>query len=102
MRWSYVWSQPAATRGWHRSTPAAVAPPTGAGTMRRRAAGRAALAFAVALALTGPPSLAATVQRGPYLQTGTPTSVIVKWRTDVATSGRVMYGTQPSSLTSTA
>ncbi len=30
--------------------------------------------------------------RGPYLQLGTPTSVIVRWRTDVAVDSRVVYG----------
>jgi hypothetical protein len=33
------------------------------------------------------------IVRGPYLQTGTPTSVIVKWRTDVPTESLVEYGT---------
>jgi hypothetical protein len=43
---------------------------------------------------------AAVVTRGPYLQQGTPTSVIVRWRTDVPTNGRVRYGKIPGSLTS--
>ena len=30
--------------------------------------------------------------RGPYLQIGTPTSVVVKWRTDAATYTKVLYG----------
>jgi 3',5'-cyclic AMP phosphodiesterase CpdA len=30
--------------------------------------------------------------RGPYLQMGTTTSVVVRWRTDVATIGKVIYG----------
>jgi hypothetical protein len=45
-------------------------------------------------------ALAATVTRGPYLQTGTPTSIVVRWRTDVATDSRVQYGAAPGSLTS--
>ena len=36
-------------------------------------------------------SLAQTVVRGPYLQTATPTSIIVKWRTDVAADSVVGY-----------
>jgi myo-inositol-hexaphosphate 3-phosphohydrolase len=32
------------------------------------------------------------VVRGPYLQIGTPTSVVVKWRTDIATTSRVAFG----------
>ncbi len=45
---------------------------------------------------------AQTVTRGPYLQSGTPTSVIVRWRTDVGCNGRVNYGTSIGSLTSYA
>ncbi len=47
-------------------------------------------------------STGATVTRGPYLQTGTPTSAIVRWRTDVGTDSRVRYGTAPESLTGSA
>ncbi|WP_298364989.1 metallophosphoesterase [uncultured Lutibacter sp.] len=43
---------------------------------------------------------AATVDRGPYLQLGTPTSVIVKWRTTTATDSKVNYGTALGSLNS--
>ena len=39
------------------------------------------------------------VSRGPYLQTGTPASVIVKWRTLVPTDSKVQYGSAPGSLT---
>ncbi|HXG67965.1 MAG TPA: fibronectin type III domain-containing protein [Blastocatellia bacterium] len=42
------------------------------------------------------------VTRGPYLQSGTPTSVVVRWRTDVATDSRVRYGTTQGNLTLTA
>ncbi len=52
---------------------------------------RALLAAAVALA--GEPAGAQTVTRGPYLQTGTPTSVVVRWRTSVPTGSSVRYGT---------
>src|SRR5438046_6951841 len=59
----------------------------------------ATLTLVVALALCQD-GLAATVsvQRGPYLQTGSPTSVTVKWRTDVSTDSCVRYGTSLSSL----
>ncbi|HEX5043734.1 MAG TPA: metallophosphoesterase [Candidatus Polarisedimenticolaceae bacterium] len=40
----------------------------------------------------------AAVARGPYLQRGTPTSVVVRWRTDVPTSSRVRYGTSAGNL----
>jgi hypothetical protein len=40
-----------------------------------------------------------SVSRGPYLQIGTPTSTIVRWRTNVATDSRVVIGTSQGSLT---
>src|SRR2546425_6379481 len=40
-----------------------------------------------------------TVTRGPYLQTGSSSSVTVRWRTDVSTDSCVRYGTSLSSLT---
>jgi hypothetical protein len=42
------------------------------------------------------------VTRGPYLQLGTPTSMIVRWRTDTASDSRVRFGTSAGSLTQTA
>jgi hypothetical protein len=39
------------------------------------------------------------ITRGPYLQLGTPSSVIVRWRTDVPASSEVRFGTTPGSLT---
>ena len=41
------------------------------------------------------------VIRGPYLQSGTPTSMIIKWRTSTATNSKVWYGPNPASLTQT-
>jgi PKD repeat protein len=38
------------------------------------------------------------VVRGPYLQLGTPESIVVRWRTNMATPGRVVYGLQPGEL----
>lgn len=46
--------------------------------------------------------VAALVTRGPYLQSGTPTSAVVRWRTDAATGSRVRYGPAPESLTGIA
>jgi hypothetical protein len=43
-----------------------------------------------------------TVTRGPYLQLGTPTSVVVRWRTSSPTDSRVLYGDAPGNLTSSA
>jgi hypothetical protein len=45
------------------------------------------------------PSVAPVITRGPYLQTGTSTSVVVRWRTNVATDSRVRYGADQGSLT---
>ncbi|HEX8492186.1 MAG TPA: post-COAP-1 domain-containing protein [Pyrinomonadaceae bacterium] len=41
------------------------------------------------------------LKRGPYLQRGTPTSIVVRWRTDAPTNSRVRYGLAPDALTST-
>jgi hypothetical protein len=38
--------------------------------------------------------------RQPYLQIGTPTSVVLRWRTDSATDSLVRYGPSPAQLTS--
>lgn len=40
----------------------------------------------------------ASVTRGPYLQLGTPTSSVVRWRTNVATNSRVSVGTTQGNL----
>ena len=50
----------------------------------------------------GPVDEAQTLVRGPYLQSGTSSSVIVKWRTDEATDSVVRYGLDPDSLTLSA
>jgi hypothetical protein len=39
--------------------------------------------------------------RGPYLQSGTPSSAVVRWRTQDCAVGRVSFGTDPSALTNT-
>lgn len=46
-------------------------------------------------------SCSATLLRSPYLQIGTPTSVIIRWRTDIARNSKVKFGTSPGNLTST-
>ncbi|HEX5875607.1 MAG TPA: fibronectin type III domain-containing protein, partial [Pyrinomonadaceae bacterium] len=42
----------------------------------------------------------ASVTRGPYLQLGTPTSTVVRWRTNIPTDSRVRFGTTQGSLIS--
>lgn len=59
-------------------------------------------AFSVFLFGFGINAQAQKVTRGPYLQVGTPNSVIVKWRTDTAVSGQVRYGSSPGNLSSAA
>lgn len=41
----------------------------------------------------------AAVVRGPYLQRGAPTGMVVRWRTDFATDSVVRYGAGPGALT---
>jgi hypothetical protein len=41
-----------------------------------------------------------SVLRGPWLQVGTPHSVMIKWRTDIACDSRVRYGTSSAALSS--
>src|SRR5262249_30609385 len=40
----------------------------------------------------------AAITRGPYLQTSTPTSIIVRWRSDAASNSRVRFGTNATNL----
>jgi len=51
---------------------------------------------------TSPHSVAAVLQRGPYLQRAAPSSLVVRFRTDVATNSVVRYGPAPGSLGSSA
>jgi acid phosphatase type 7 len=71
-------------------------------TLSRVGTIRVAACVLLAACFLWPPAVrtAAIVTRGPYLQTGTPTSVIVRWRTDTATDSRVRYGTNPADLSS--
>ena len=52
---------------------------------------------ALALAATSIVS-AQQVVRGPYLQIGTPNSVVVRWRTDVPTDSAVRFGSDAGAL----
>ena len=40
------------------------------------------------------------IVRGPYLQVGTQTNMLVRWRTDIAAASSVAYGTNPVALLS--
>jgi Calcineurin-like phosphoesterase/Purple acid Phosphatase, N-terminal domain/FG-GAP-like repeat len=64
---------------------------------------RLVLLFASAVALCDSNvGLAQTVTRGPYLQLGSSTGVVIRWRTDLPTNSRVRYGASPSTLTNIA
>ncbi len=56
--------------------------------------------------LTGLTSITAALSRGPYLQMGNQTSIMLRWRTDVPTNSRVtwgtVFGTYPNTVDSTA
>jgi len=82
--------------------------------MRRGSCRAAALALlAVAIANSDAPALTPTSVsagalallpvsapiRGPYLQRGSPTSMVVRWRTALAGDSRVRYGLDPAALT---
>ncbi len=63
-----------------------------------RLAALAGFAGLAGLALASHGALALSVTRGPWLQTATPSSVVVCWRTDVPVDGRVFVGTSQASL----
>jgi hypothetical protein len=63
--------------------------------VHQASAGSSDLSFDLELKVSDQPSLL----RGPYLQRMTPTSVILRWRTDCRTDSRVIYGTKVGLLT---
>lgn len=53
--------------------------------------------------LTGTPlSAAPSIIRGPYLQSATPSSLVIRWRTDTTEASVVTYGLERNQLTSSA
>lgn len=62
----------------------------------------AGLAASLARPVPAHAQLTARVLRGPYLQAGTPTSLVIRWRTDLPTDSRVHYGPAPGALGSQA
>ena len=61
------------------------------------------LSSSLLFAVLGAASLSAQeVVRGPYLQQGTPNSVVVRWRTDVPTETAVRFGVEDGKLDRTA
>ena len=60
------------------------------------------LSFAALMAATLTEEASAlALTRGPYLQTGTSSGLIVRWRSDTASDSRVRVGTSPTNLTLT-
>ena len=55
----------------------------------------------VALAVA-PLSAAPSILRGPYLQSATPDSIVIRWRTDTTDASVVSYGTERGQLTKVA
>ncbi|MGJ8744195.1 Ig-like domain-containing protein [Polaribacter sp.] len=59
------------------------------------------IGFDMSLSVGGPPGQP-NVIRGPYLQIGTSTSTVVKWRTNNPSNSKVFYGTSLGNLTQSA
>ncbi len=56
---------------------------------------------ALAVLFSSGTAFALELVRGPYLQLGTPSSMIVRWRTDVVSDSELSYGDSPTNLTTT-
>ncbi|HMU11596.1 MAG TPA: Ig-like domain-containing protein [Ferruginibacter sp.] len=54
------------------------------------------------LQLIGTVPGAATLTRGPYMNSALQSGIVIRWRTDVATNSKVSYGTAAGSLTQSA
>ncbi len=65
-------------------------------------AARLGLAILLGVGAVASGAQAQTLPRGPYLQLGTPTSIVVRWRTDQWSDSVVRYGTSLSSLSQSA
>ncbi len=63
--------------------------------LHQQATNSSDVVFGSALSLGNP-----SVVRGPYLQSGTPTSVVVRWRTDLSTDSLVKFATNVLNLNS--
>ncbi|MCX6941968.1 MAG: metallophosphoesterase family protein, partial [Verrucomicrobia bacterium] len=63
---------------------------------------RTSFRLALFLLTTGLLPAATTLLRGPYLQLATPTSLVVRWRTDATEGSHVRYGLAKDALTSSA
>lgn len=60
------------------------------------------LLLAFTLLAGAPLSAAPSIIRGPYLQSATPSSLVIRWRTDTTEASVVTYGLERNQLTSSA
>ena len=60
------------------------------------------LLFALTLATASVLDAATTFVRGPYLQSATPESMVIRWRTDATEASFVSYGPERNQLISIA
>jgi hypothetical protein len=60
------------------------------------------IVFSVLACLFSSQAWSLDLVRGPYLQLGTPSSMIVRWRTEVSSTGQVDYGLEAGKLGSSA
>jgi len=93
-----VWAAAAASAaGLDRSVMrTAAGAPAGASSSTESPAGASPAIESPAIAPAA--SIAAVLTRGPYLADGTSSRITIRWRTDVATDGRVRYGTSLANL----
>jgi hypothetical protein len=63
--------------------------------------GLSAWALVASIVALAPAAEALTLTRGPYLQMGTATTQVIRWRTDVASNSRVRLGSAPDQLNMT-
>lgn len=60
------------------------------------------LLFSISLVVPSGAAWAQTVTRGPYLQMGTPSSMVIRWRTNTPATSTVRYGAAVDTLTGIA
>src|SRR5688572_27541039 len=60
---------------------------------------RMAASFVFLFMFPAAPAVAQTLERGPYLQSGSDSRITICWRTDVTIDARVRYGLDPANLT---
>jgi hypothetical protein len=69
--------------------------------VHQQAASMDDVVFGSALALATDTNPVVQLRRGPYLQVGTPRSISIRWRTDLARESTVIYGTNLANMINT-